>query len=183
MLTTAPRGTQDLLPEVVAKYQYVERVFRDLCARFGFDEVRTPMFEHTELFIRGVGEASDIVRKEMYTFTDRGDRSITLRAEGTAPAVRAFVEHGLYAQTQPTKLYYIAQIFRYEKPQAGRFRQHQQCGVEVFGTPSPMADVEVIALADSFYEALGLKNYHLEINSVGCPTCRPASRSLAFFPG
>ncbi|KAF0196273.1 MAG: histidyl-tRNA synthetase [Bacillota bacterium] len=172
MLTTSPRGTQDILPGQSYKFQYVEDTFRDLCRRFGYQEIRTPVFEHTELFQRGVGEATDIVQKEMYTFSDRSNRSLTLKAEGTAPAARAFVEHNMQALTQPIKLFYITPVFRYERPQAGRYRQHEQCGVELFGTLSPQGDAEVIILADSFYRQLGLSHYELFINSVGCPTCR-----------
>lgn len=176
MLTTVPRGTQDILPGQVEKYQYIENTFRDLCRLRAFQEIRTPMFEHTELFKRAVGEQTDIVQKETYTFTDRSERSLTLRAEGTAPVARAFIEHGVYAQQQPTRWYYIAQIFRYEKPQAGRLRQHQQCGVELFGSNHPQADVEVISLADTFYRKLGIKEFELLINSIGCPDCRPNHR-------
>ncbi len=176
MLTTVPRGTQDVLPGQVEKYQYVENTFRELCRLRNFHEIRTPMFEHTELFKRAVGEQTDIVQKETYTFLDRSERSLTLRAEGTAPVARAFIEHGIYAQVQPTRWYYIAQIFRYEKPQAGRLRQHQQCGVELFGSNHPQADVEVISLADAFYRKLGLQEFDLLINSIGCPACRPNHR-------
>ncbi|MDP3488084.1 MAG: histidine--tRNA ligase [Bacillota bacterium] len=172
MLTTSPRGTQDILPGQSHKFQFVEDTFRDLCRRFGYQEIRTPVFEHTELFQRGVGETTDIVQKEMYTFLDRSNRSLTLKAEGTAPAARAFVEHNMHALTQPIKLFYITPVFRYERPQAGRYRQHEQCGVELFGTLSPQGDAEVIILADSFYRQLGLSHYELFINSVGCPTCR-----------
>lgn len=177
MLTTAPRGTQDVLPGLVRKFQQIEQTFHQLCQLYNFQEIRTPMFEHSELFNRAVGEQTDIVQKETYTFLDRSERSLTLRAEGTAPVVRAFVEHGVYAQAQPTKYYYIAQIFRYEKPQAGRLRQHQQCGVELFGTHDPLADVEVISLANDFYRRLGLRQFELLINSIGCPNCRPNYRA------
>ena len=177
MLTTVPRGTQDVMPGLVEKFQYIEETFRHLCHLYNFQEIRTPMFEHSELFNRAVGEQTDIVQKETYTFLDRSERSLTLRAEGTAPVVRAFIEHGVYALAQPTKYYYIGQIFRYEKPQAGRFRQHQQCGVELFGTHDPLADVEVISLAHNFYRQLGLKNFVLHLNSIGCPSCRPTYRA------
>ena len=176
MLTTSPRGTQDILPGQSHKFQFVEDTFRDLCRRFGYQEIRTPVFEHTELFQRGVGETTDIVQKEMYTFLDRSDRSLTLKAEGTAPAARAFVEHNMHALTQPIKLFYITPVFRYERPQAGRYRQHEQCGVELFGTLSPQGDAEVIMLADTFYRQLGLSAYELSVNSVGCPTCRATHR-------
>ncbi len=177
MLTTVPRGTQDVLPGLVEKFQYIEETFRRLCYLYNFHEIRTPMFEHSELFNRAVGDQTDIVQKETYTFLDRSERSLTLRAEGTAPVVRAFIEHGIYAQAQPTKYYYIGQIFRYEKPQAGRLRQHQQCGVELFGTHDPLADVEVISIADNFYRELGLRNFTLHLNSIGCPACRPTYRA------
>ncbi len=181
MLTTRPRGTNDFLPGEVEKWQHVEKVFRDLCHDFAYGEVRTPVFEHTELFLRGVGETTDIVEKEMYTFTDRSDRSITLRPENTAPVVRAFLEHKLYAQTQPTKLYYIGPMFRYDKPQAGRYRQFHQVGAEILGTQDPAADAETIVLAIRYLEKLGLEmiglgekgTLELFINSIGCPDCRP----------
>lgn len=176
MLTTAPRGTVDVLPVQVAKFHHVEEVFRNICRQANFHEIRTPMFEHSELFNRAVGEQTDIVQKEMYTFLDRSERSITLRPEGTAPVARAFIEHGVYAQAQPTKYYYIAQIFRYEKPQQGRLRQHQQCGIEYFGSRHPYADVEVISLAYRFYRQLGLRQFDLLLNTIGCPSCRPAHR-------
>ena len=176
MLTTSPRGTQDILPGQSHKFQFVEDTFRDLCRRFGYQEIRTPVFEHTELFQRGVGETTDIVQKEMYTFLDRSNRSLTLKAEGTAPAARAFVEHNMHALTQPIKLFYITPVFRYERPQAGRYRQHEQCGVELFGTLSPQGDAEVIMLADTFYRQLGLSAYELSVNSVGCPSCRATHR-------
>lgn len=176
MLTTAPRGTVDILPAEMVKFHYVENTFRELCRLYNFQEIRTPMFEHSELFNRAVGEQTDIVQKETYTFLDRSQRSLTLRPEGTAPVARAFIEHGVYAQAQPTKYYYIAQIFRYEKPQQGRLRQHQQCGVELFGSHHPQADVEVISLADRFYRQLGLQKFELKLNSIGCPECRPRHR-------
>ncbi|MGB9781318.1 histidine--tRNA ligase [Caldanaerobacter sp.] len=172
MLTKAPRGTKDILPSESYKWQYVENLMRGICEAYGYKEIRTPGFEHTELFLRGVGESTDIVRKEMYTFNDRSGRSITLKAEGTSPAVRAFIEHGLYAETQPTKLYYITPVYRYEKPQAGRLREHHQFGVEIFGAESASADAEVISIAMSLLKKLGLNNLELRINSVGCPVCR-----------
>jgi histidyl-tRNA synthetase len=148
-----------------------------MCHKFGYHEIRTPVFEHTELFLRGVGETTDIVQKEMYTFDDRGGRSLTLKAEGTAPVARAHIEHKLHGQTQPIKMYYITPVFRYERPQAGRYRQHEQCGVEVFGASSAQADAEVIILADTFYRELGLNKFELAINSVGCPECRVTHRA------
>lgn len=163
-----PRGTQDILPGEVEKWQYVEQKARELCANYCYEEIRTPIFESTELFIRGVGETTDIVQKEMYTFQDRGERSVTLRPEGTAPTVRAFVEKKLYGlPEQPTKLYYIGPMFRYERPQAGRMRQFYQFGVEALGSNDPAIDAEVIALAMDFYHSLGLKELTLVINSLG----------------
>lgn len=176
MLTKRPRGTNDFLPEQTAKWQYVEKMLRELCHQFGYAELRTPIFEETALFLRGVGDTTDIVQKEMYTFEDAGGRSLTLRPENTASAVRAYVEDKLFAGQQPTKLYYIGPMFRYERPQAGRFRQFHQFGVECFGAASPAADAEIIALAWEFYRRLGLRGLELNINSVGCPECRPVYR-------
>jgi histidyl-tRNA synthetase len=173
MLTTRPRGTNDILPEEAFGWQYVEGVFRRLCQDYGFAEIRTPIFEHTELFTRSVGEVTDIVSKEMYTFTDRGERSLTLRPEGTAAVVRAYLESGLKSGPHPVKLYYLGPMFRYDRPQAGRYRQFNQGGVEVFGTDDPEADTEVIALAVDFYRRLGLRNFELHLNSIGCNVCRP----------
>lgn len=176
MLTTRPRGTNDILPGEVEKWHYLEDQIRRICAQYGYSEVRTPIFEHTELFLRGVGDTTDIVQKEMYTFTDRGDRSVTLRPEGTASAVRAYLEDKLYAGPQPVKLFYIGPMFRYDRPQAGRLRQFHQFGVEVFGSNDPAVDAEVMAMAMDFYGRLGLKNLELHVNSVGCPNCRPVLR-------
>lgn len=177
MLTSAPRGTYDALPGQVEKFHYIENVFRQVAEAFGYREIRTPVFEHTELFERGVGDTTDIVKKEMYTFTDKGGRSLTLRPEGTAPVARAFVEHKLYAEALPAKFYYCAvPIFRYERPQAGRYRQHHQMGVEIFGSNDPKVDAEVIALLYTFYRKLGLSHLRAEINSVGCPECRTVHR-------
>lgn len=172
MLTKAPRGTKDVLPSDVHKWVYVESMFSDICEKFGYKAIRTPVFEHTELFKRGVGETTDIVQKEMYTFTDNGGRDITLKPEGTAPVVRAFVENKLYAGAQPTKLFYTTPCFRYERPQAGRLRAFHQFGVEVFGAENPSVDAEVISIAMTFFEKLGLENLELRINSIGCPQCR-----------
>lgn len=172
-----PRGTQDILPGEVEKWQYIEQLARDLCRRYNYQEIRTPMFEHTELFLRGVGDTTDIVQKEMYTFEDRGGRSITLRPEGTAAVVRSFVEHKLYGHpTQPVKLYYIGPMFRYERPQAGRFRQFVQFGVEALGSNDPAIDAEVIALAMDIYRSLGLTKLKLVINSLGDVESRKAHR-------
>lgn len=176
MLTNAPKGTKDVLPNQVYRWHYVERKFDDICRRYGYKEIRTPIFEHTELINRGVGDTTDIVQKEMYTFNDHGGRSLTLKPEGTSPTVRAFVEHRMYAEVQPTKIYYDTPCFRYEKPQSGRLRQFHQFGVEIFGTPNMMADADVICLGHDFLEEMGIKDVVLEINSVGCPTCRETYR-------
>ncbi|MGL5315770.1 MAG: histidine--tRNA ligase [Peptostreptococcaceae bacterium] len=172
MLTKAPRGTKDITPKEAYKWNYVENKFREICSLFGYEEMRTPVFEHTELFKRSVGDTTDIVQKEMYSFTDKGDRDITLKPEGTAGVVRAFIENKLYADTQPTKLFYITPCFRYERPQAGRQRQFHQFGVEALGSDNPSLDAEVIALAVQFFNEVGLKDLAVSINSVGCPTCR-----------
>lgn len=177
MLTKAPRGTRDILPGEVEKWQFFEGQARELCRLFGYAEIRTPVFEHTELFLRGVGEVTDIVSKEMYTFTDRGDRSLTLRPEGTASVARAYLEHKLHGEAQPVKVFYIGPMFRYDRPQAGRYRQFHQFGVEVFGSKEPSLDAEVMALSLVFFRALGLHEFTLQINSVGCPECRQAYRS------
>lgn len=176
MAIKAPKGTKDTMPKDSFKVQYIEREFAELCHRYGFGEVRTPMFESTELFNRGVGETTDIVQKEMYTFEDLGHRSITLKPEGTSPAVRAFIESRDYAEMQPTKYYYNTPCFRYERPQAGRLREFHQFGVESFGTPDMMADAEVIALASDFLTKVGIEDIELRINSVGCRECRPVYR-------
>ena len=172
MLTKAPRGTKDITPKDEYKWNYVENKFREICSLFGYEEMRTPVFEHTELFKRSVGDTTDIVQKEMYSFTDKGGRDITLKPEGTAGVVRAFIENKLYADTQPTKLFYITPCFRYERPQAGRQRQFHQFGIEALGSDKPSLDAEVIALAVQFFTEVGLKDLAVSINSVGCPTCR-----------
>ena len=176
MAIKAPKGTKDTMPRDSYKVQYIEREFSELCRLYGFGEVRTPMFESTELFNRGVGETTDIVQKEMYTFEDLGHRSITLKPEGTSPAVRAFIESHDYAEMQPTKYYYDTPCFRYERPQAGRLREFHQFGVENFGTPDMMADAEVIALASDFIKKIGIEDVELRINSVGCRECRSVYR-------
>lgn len=175
-------GTQDILPGVVERWQYAEQKARDICRRFNFREIRTPIFESTELFQRGVGETTDIVEKEMYTFTDRGNRSITLRPEGTAGVVRSYVENKLYGEPDVSKLYYIGPMFRYERQQAGRYRQFHQFGIEALGSVDPAIDAEVIALGYTFYTEVGLKGVRVEINSVGTPAVRAAFREklLAF---
>lgn len=168
MSSKGPRGTQDILPGQVEKWQYVEEKLHDLCKSFHYKEVRTPVFEHTELFQRGVGDSTDIVQKEMYTFEDRGGRSLTLRPEGTASVVRSYVEHKLYgAANQPIKLFYFGPMFRYERPQQGRMRQFVQFGIEVLGSDDPAVDAEVISLAMESYRSLGLKSLKLVLNSLG----------------
>jgi len=172
MLTKAPRGTKDLFGSEVIAWQEMEQIIRELCKDFGYGEIRTPMFEHTELFQRGVGETTDIVQKEMYSFQDKKGRNITLKPEGTAGAVRAYLEQKMYADTQPTKLYYITPAFRYEKPQAGRMRQFHQFGIELLGADSPTADVEVITVAAELLKRMGISKVKLHINSLGGPECR-----------
>lgn len=176
MLTNAPKGTKDMMPDQAYKWHYIEEAFADICRRYGFSEIRTPVFEHTELFKRGVGGTTDIVQKEMYSFTDYGDRNITLKPEGTSPVVRAYTEHKLFAAVQPTKLYYNIPCFRYEKPQSGRLREFHQFGIETFGTSDMMADAEIISLAKDFLEEMGITDIELRINSVGCPQCRKRHR-------
>lgn len=172
LVTKAIKGTKDVLPKDVHKNQYIEATALDIAEKFGYKELRTPVFEHTELFQRGVGDTTDVVQKEMYTFDDKGGRSITLRPEGTAGAVRSYLENGLCNETLPQKICYITSCYRYEKPQAGRLREFHQFGVECFGTKSPLADAEIIALAKSLFDTLEIKDLSLEINSIGCPTCR-----------
>ncbi|HEX3027461.1 MAG TPA: histidine--tRNA ligase [Clostridia bacterium] len=168
----APRGTLDVLPDKVYQWQYVESAMRDTAAAFGFREIRFPTFEYTELFSRGVGETTDVVQKEMYTFEDRGGRSVTLRPEGTASTVRLVLQNGLHNEPLPLKLFYLISCFRGEKPQAGRYREFHQFGAEVFGSADPAADAEVISLAKSLFDTLGIDRLRLEINSIGCPECR-----------
>lgn len=173
----APRGTYDVLPQESAKWQEIERKIDELCNLYQYKEIRTPVFEHTELFQRGVGDTTDIVQKEMYTFQDRGDRSLTLRPEGTASVVRSYVEHKLFGQPdQPVKLYYTGPMFRYERPQAGRMRQFVQFGVEAIGSKDPAIDAEVIALAMDVYKACGLKSLRLVLNSLGDTESRLAHK-------
>ena len=172
LITKAIKGTQDILPDVVYKNQFIEQTLLDIASKFGFREIRTPVFEHTELFQRGVGETTDVVQKEMYTFDDKGGRSITLRPEGTAGAARAFLEHGLFNEALPQKLCYVLNCYRYEKPQAGRWREFQQFGVEMLGTAHPAADAEVISLANEIFAFLGVEGIELQLNSIGCPECR-----------
>lgn len=167
-----PKGTKDVLPQDSYKWQFVENTAREIAAAFDIKEIRTPVFEHTELFLRGVGETTDVVTKEMYTFEDKGGRSITLKPEGTAGAARSFIENGLANSPLPLKAFYIAPCYRYERPQAGRLREFHQFGIEVFGSPSPDTDAEVIFAASSFLKKLGIKDTRLELNSIGCKSCR-----------
>lgn len=174
MFTQAPKGTKDILPAEVYKWQYIEKKFASLCESFGYKEIRIPVFEHTELFQRGVGDTTDIVQKEMYTFNDKGGRSITLRPEGTAGVVRSYIEHGMASMPQPVKLFYNITAYRYENVQKGRYREFHQFGLEAFGSAGPAIDVEIISMLSMFFEKLGLKNVSLNINSIGCPNCRKA---------
>ncbi len=169
-----PRGTEDILPSDSPLWRKIEQTAHDVCQKYGFEEIRTPVFEDTSLFQRGVGDTTDVVQKEMYTFEDKGGRSITLRPEGTASLARSFIENSLYANPQPTKLYYLISCYRYEKPQSGRLREFHQFGVECFGSSSDATDAEIITLALSFFNELGIKNLKLNINSIGCPECKKA---------
>ena len=172
ILTKAPRGTQDVLPEQSAKWQHIEKTAMKVAELFGFKEIRFPTFEHTELFARGVGDSTDVVQKEMYTFLDKGERSITLRPEGTAGCMRTLIEHGLLNGALPVKASYLTSCFRYEKPQAGRLREFHQFGAELVGTASPAADAEMIAMVSHIFDQLQIEGISLEINSIGCPECR-----------
>jgi len=178
MLTQAPKGTKDIFGAEMKIWHDIEGKMREICKNFGIEEIRTPVFEHTELFLRGVGDTTDIVQKEMYTFNDKGNRSITLRPESTAGVARAYIEHGMHNNAQPTKLYYIAPTFRYEKMQAGRQRQFHQFGIEMFGSYSPALDAEVISVAAQLIEKLGIESIQLKINSLGCPECRAKYNKL-----
>lgn len=183
MLTKAPRGTNDIFYPRSNLWQYLETKMRSVCARFGYTEIMTPTFEHTELFLRGVGDTTDVVEKQMYTFTDKGDRSITLRPEGTASVARAYIERNMYANPLPIKQFYIIPCFRYEKPQAGRLREFHQFGVEVFGSQNPTIDAEIISLVHMLLSEIGLKSVVLNLNSIGCPACRKAynEKLIAYF--
>lgn len=173
LITRLPRGTQDVLPEDSFKWQIAEQFIKDCALYYGFSEIRTPVFEHTELFLRSVGDTTDVVQKEMYTFNDKANRSITLRPEGTASTVRAFLEHGIYNSGLPSKLFYFDSCYRYEKPQSGRLREFHQFGAELFGAQDACADAEIILLANRIFSELGIdRNISLEINSIGCPLCR-----------
>jgi len=174
MALQAPKGTKDVTPQESYKWQYIEGLVREICGKYGFRETRTPVIEHTELFLRGVGDTTDIVQKEMYTFEDKGGRSVTLKPEGTAGVVRMFVENKLFNEPQPTKMYYLyCPVFRYEKPQAGRLREHHQFGVEIFGAPRASADAECIGIALELFSRVGVHDLTVHINSIGCPQCRP----------
>ncbi|MFA5449504.1 MAG: histidine--tRNA ligase [Clostridia bacterium] len=168
-----PKGTKDVLPAESGKWHFIEDRIRAVAAVFGLKEIRTPTFEHTELFLRGVGETTDIVNKEMYTFIDKGGRSITLKPEGTAGVARAYIEAGLSESAQPVKMYYLTPVFRYERPQAGRLREHHQFGVEIYGSASPLADAEAILIAKAVFDKIGITGLSLRINNIGCSECRP----------
>ena len=172
LITKKIKGTEDVLPKESYKWQFVEKIMREEARSYGFREIRTPVFEHTELFARGVGQTTDVVQKEMYTFDTKGGESVTLRPEGTAGAARAVLEHGLVNDSLPIKASYFVSCYRYEKPQAGRLREFHQFGLECYGTQSPVADAELICAAQSIFDRLGIKQLRLEINSIGCPTCR-----------
>ncbi|MCL2697794.1 MAG: histidine--tRNA ligase [Oscillospiraceae bacterium] len=172
LITRAPRGTEDKLPADIYRWHTVEKITKAVAESYGCKEIRTPTFEHTQLFQRAVGGTTDVVQKEMYTFDDKKGRSITLKPEGTAGAARAAIEHGLIGQALPLKLFYFTSCFRYEAPQSGRLREHRQFGVEFYGATKPLADVEVMCLASDVFTRLGIKNARLEINSIGCPECR-----------
>ena len=172
MAIKAPRGTADILPKDANLWRFVEKTAAETARAFGYEEIRTPVFEHTELFQRGVGDTTDVVQKEMYTFNDKGDRSITLRPEGTASAARAYIEHAMHALPQPVKLYYCGACYRYEKPQAGRLREFHQFGIEAYGSEDPSLDAEIIAVASTIFKNLGILDLTLNINSIGCPECR-----------
>lgn len=174
MLTTKPRGTNDFLPGDVEEWQALEMILYQIFKTYGYHEIRTPIFEHTELFLRSVGESSDIVEKEMYTFEDKGLRSVTLRPEGTASTVRAFIENKLYSGPMPMKLYYSGPMFRYDQPQAGRYRQFHQFGAEVLGSKEAVVDAEIIAFSVDLFSRLGIEDLAVKINTVGCDECRPA---------
>ena len=167
-----PKGTKDLLPADTVKWQFIESKIKSVLENYAFNEIRVPVFEHTELFLRGVGETTDVVQKEMYTFKDKGDRSITLRPEGTAGVVRAYIENGMASLPSPIKLWYNITAYRYENVQKGRLREFHQIGAEVIGTNNYMADAELITMANEIFRSLNIQNIKLEINSIGCPKCR-----------
>ncbi|AEV69333.1 histidine--tRNA ligase [Acetivibrio clariflavus] len=172
MLIQTPKGTKDILPSEVYKWQYIEKKISELCKSFGYREIRIPVFEYTELFTRSVGDTTDIVQKEMYTFQDKGGRSLTLRPEGTAGVVRSYIENGMASWPMPVKLYYNITAYRQENVQKGRYREFHQFGVECFGSKGPLVDVEIISMVSMFLDKLGIKDVELNINSIGCPNCR-----------
>ena len=173
MQIQSPKGTRDILPSEVQTWQWVEQVARSVFGTYGYQEIRTPIFESTDLFVRGVGDTTDIVEKEMYTFNDRGNRSVSLRPEGTASVVRAMLQNRLMEGASVLKFYYIGQMFRYDRPQAGRYREFWQVGIEAFGADSPAIDAEIIAAGHQFFSTLGIKDLTLHLNSIGDPACRP----------
>ncbi|HHT95234.1 MAG TPA: histidine--tRNA ligase [Clostridia bacterium] len=178
MKISIPKGTKDILPGEIEKYKYVQTAFADMLENFGYSQIRFPVFEYTELFQRGVGDTTDIVQKEMYTFNDKGGRSVTLRPEGTASVVRSYIENGMSSNTQPVKLYYDITAYRYENVQKGRYREFNQLGAEILGSDSCNADVEVLFMLYSFFNGLGIQGLHLNINSIGCKTCRAEYNSI-----
>jgi len=173
MKISLPKGTKDILPSEMDKWNYVENAFSEVCRNAGYGEIRIPVFEYTELFNRGVGDSTDIVQKEMYTFEDKGGRSLTLRPEGTAGVVRSYIDKGMASMPQPVKLFYMITAYRYENVQKGRYREFNQLGAEIFGVEKPYADIEVISILGNFFKSLDIGNLSLEINSIGCKTCRP----------
>ena len=185
MAIRKPKGTQDFLPEQIGNWHFIEQYMRDICKTYGFNEIRTPIFEDTKLFLRGIGETTDVVQKEMYTFStgDHTDQTFTLRPENTASAVRAYLENKVYGKEGLSKWFYIGPMFRHDKPQAGRYRQFHQFGAEVLGSQSPVVDSEVICMILQLLRSFGLQDLNVEVNSVGCPNCRPAYREklIAFF--
>ncbi len=185
MALTAIKGFNDILPDESGRWQYIEKSARRIFELNGFSEIRVPIMEKTELFCRSIGDATDIVEKEMYTFTDKGENSVTLRPEGTAGVMRALIEHKLYAQDPVSKLYYLGPMFRYERPQKGRYRQFHQIGAEITGVHDPLADAQVLNMLSAFFREIGLDEPSLQINSLGCPECRPAYRTalLTFLDG
>ena len=172
LITKAPKGTEDLLPQDSYKWQYLEKNFKEICDNFGYKEIRVPTFEHTELFERGVGDTTDVVEKQMYTFNDKGGRSVTLRPEGTASVARSYLQNNLYAGVLPLKMWYNVPCFRYENKQKGRLREFHQFGIEAFGSKGPAIDAEVVTLAYTFLTKVGLTDLSVNINSIGCPECR-----------
>lgn len=171
-MISIPKGTKDMLPSDAYKWHFIEECAKETAKLFNIKEIRTPVFEHTELFLRGVGDTTDIVNKEMYTFNDKGGRSITLKPEGTAGVARAFIENGLINDTMPVKMFYLTPVFRYERPQAGRLREHHQFGIEMFGSKNPSIDAEIILVAHTFFKKLGIENLVVNINSIGCRDCK-----------